>query len=236
MRLVLSLLFCLCVHLSANQNAQESENSLISHVKQSIENAEKGISKLSNDVLSIEGMSSPHIRRFLNNLCSLNGARYLEIGCLKGSTLVSALYGNQGTLSDAVAIDNWSEFQWSRDIFLHNVHTHLPQCPVRIFETDCFSLDIAQAFHQPVNIYFYDGGHSETAHKEAFTYFDPILDDLFVAVVDDWNWEHVRQGTLSAFRELNYEILFERTFYTPYNCDHHSWWNGLYIAVIKHRP
>ena len=69
--------------------------SLIEHVKQSIQNAELGISQLNSKILNLEGMSSDKVRHFLNNICSLEHGNYLEIGVWKGSTFISALYKNK---------------------------------------------------------------------------------------------------------------------------------------------
>jgi hypothetical protein len=92
-----------------------------------------------------------------------------------------------------------------------------------------------QSFFHPINIYFYDGRHGEADQKAAFTYFDPIFDDVFIAVVDDWNWSTVRAGTWAAMRELGYNILFYRELFTsdPKFHDITTWWNGLFVAVIE---
>jgi hypothetical protein len=104
-------------------------------------------------------------------------------------------------------------------------------------EEDCFQVNKRSSFHKPINVYFYDGGHLEWEQKAAFTFYDSVFDDVFIAVVDDWNWKEVRNGTLAAFEELGYRILFSKEFYTKDNCDTSSWWNGMYIAVIeKSRP
>jgi hypothetical protein len=69
--------------------------------------------------LQVEGMSGVAFRHFLNALVNRSGTaaaaggaaarvRYLEIGCYKGSTAVSALFGNSG--AHAVLVDNWSMF------------------------------------------------------------------------------------------------------------------------------
>lgn len=98
---IFSLIFLkmLCPsHLTADQTLSVNEQKqqvLISHVKESIEKAKNGISKLYQGILNIEGMSGSKIRHFLNNVCSFKGVNYLEIGCWKGSTLVSAAYNNE---------------------------------------------------------------------------------------------------------------------------------------------
>lgn len=206
---------------------------LVEHVKQSIQSAELGKSKLTEDILNINGKSSSKVRYLLNNLCSLPDARYLEIGVFQGSTFISALYGNTNTLSDAIAIDNWSEFGYQKTVFTENALQFLPQDSYRLYEQDSFSISLDTIFEQSINIYFYDGNHSREAQRQAFTYYNTIFADVFIAVVDDWNWEQVRTPTKQAFEELGYTILFEEELPAQYVGDLENWWNGIYIAVIQ---
>lgn len=209
---------------------------LIDHVKKSIENASNGKSQLTESILKIDGMSSSKGRHLLNNVCSLSGARYLEIGVYRGSTFVAALYGNTDILADAVAIDNWSEFGFQKDIFLTNTNEYLPQGSFRMYEQNSFAINVKAIFPQPINIYFYDGNHSADAQRKAFTHFNSILADTFIAIVDDWNWHDVQLGTKQAFKELGYTVLFEQELPALVASDRENWWNGMYIAVIqKHR-
>ncbi len=219
--------------LSLQLVANQREEFLISHVVKSIELGWKEESKLNKKVLKLKGMSSAKNRHFLNNLCSLPTANYLEIGCWKGSTWVSALYGNLGSLNSAVAIDDWSEFGGPINEFHSNSARFLGTVGYSVYSADCFAVDVHQLFHKPVNIYFYDGEHSELHQEMAFTYFNDILDDVFIAVVDDWNWEHVQRGTRTAFEKLHYEILFEEFLPAKVQGDLEQWWNGLYVAVIR---
>lgn len=62
-------------------------------------------SKASQRELEIHGLSSNRLRCFINNLCSNENAKYLEIGVYRGGTLLSALYGNEHC--KAVGIDNF---------------------------------------------------------------------------------------------------------------------------------
>jgi len=207
------------------------EKIFIKLAEDSIAQAEKEDSKLSSDILSIPGMSSSKVRHLLNNLCSKSCVKYLEIGCWQGSTLISALYNND---RKAVGIDDWSEFGNQRETFYAHVERFIPTANLSIHETNCFSID-KEKILEKINVYFYDGHHSEESQEAAFTYFDDVLDDLFIAIVDDWNWERVRNGTFSAFKKLNYSILFEKELFSRWNGDRESWWNGLYVGVIKKR-
>lgn len=213
----------------------QREIQLIEHVIKSIRNAEHHLSKLNNQILLLEGMSSPKVRHFLNNLCSLPNTHYLEIGCWKGSTFISSLFNNQENISSAIAIDNWEEFGGPKQQFLNNCSDFLSKNTYTFYEVDCFKINPLTLCKEPVNIYFYDGNHSRKSQELAFTYYNDIFDDVFIAVVDDWNWpmNDVRIGTKTAFQKLGYTVLFEKAMPARWNIDTENWWNGLYIAVIR---
>ncbi len=213
----------------------QNEQALIQHLKNSIANAELGISFLPYEIVSLEGMSSPKVRHLLNNLCSFQGTNYLEIGIWKGSTWVSALYNNGSTLASATGVENWSQFKGPKREFTQNCEQFLKDMPYQIIEQDCFQVDLS-LFSKPINIYFYDGDHSALSQEMAFTYFNSILDESFIAIVDDWNAPEVPEGTYSAFAKLNYEILFEVALPARWNGDKANWWNGMYAAVIRKKP
>lgn len=209
------------------QTLEEAE--LVSHVKTSISNAKKAISKLDNpEIFMIDGMSTSAVRHLLNNLCSLHDCRYLEIGVWKGSTWVSALYKNDNIM-EAVAIDNWSQFGGPSADFKSNCERFLNSSRYTFLDVDSFKINPDTLFTAPVNVYFYDGCHLQESQKKAFTYYNEIFDNVFIAVIDDWSSEIHRVGTYQAFDELEYEILFEEAL--PAGQD--QFWNGQYVAVIR---
>ncbi len=161
------------------------------------------------------------------------GTSYLEVGVWKGSTHISALFGNKDTISHSIAIDNWSEFGGPFSDFILNLKTFLPDFEGKFYSVDCFSINKRAYFSTPVNIYFYDGFHSAQAQKLAFTFFNDVFDDVFIAVVDDWNFPQVPQGTQEAFKQLKYKILYQSILPARHNGDQEQWWNGLYVAVIR---
>lgn len=230
----LILFFCVvsCLKL---YGFSPKELKLIQHAARSIELAADQSSKLSQEALQVHGYSSWMVRHLMNNLCSLPGNSYLEVGCWKGSTFVGALYGNESSVAHAYAVENWSEFGGPHDLFLENVARFIPRAPVMLCETDCFQLDKARAFSAPITIYLYDGAHDENSQARAFTYYEDSFDDVFIAVVDDWNWSDVRSGTQRGIREAGLEVLFEKELFTASNGDMNSWWNGIYVAVLKKR-
>lgn len=211
----------------------EAEVSAVQRVLEAIDAASLPRMDQEAPYLSIPGMSSPKNRHFLNTLCAYPETRYLEIGCWKGSTFVSALYHNGAFVTSAIGIDNWSEFGGPAKEFCNNCAAYLADVPYVFYSADCFSLVPEKLTEEKINVYFYDGGHKEKEQKMAFVHFDAILDDLFIAIVDDWNWEPVRKGTFSAFAELNYHVLAEYSLPASCNGDRDLWWNGLYVAVIR---
>jgi Methyltransferase domain len=207
------------------------EQKYISHVQQSVDNAWKHISKLNHQVLEIPGMSSQKVRHFLNNLCSMDGVNFLEIGSWKGSTFVSSLYRNASSIQSAIAIDTFQGGADSEQAFLSNCAKFVDSKHM-VIKSDCFKTDL-KVFTSPVNVYFYDAEHRAEDQELAFTYFDSIFDDVFIAVIDDWNWPPVQEGTYKAFSKLNYTILYEVILPARFNGDLDNWWNGLYVGVIR---
>jgi hypothetical protein len=211
----------------------EREEFLINHVKTAISLAEKNSSKLSSKVLAIDGMSNAKIRHLLNNLVKFPKANYLEVGVWKGSTFISALYGNKKTLNSAIAIDNWSEFGGPFKEFEENCNSFISDIPYQFYSQNSFTIDLATIITTPINVYLYDGHHSVESQEKAFTYYDKFFDDVFIAIVDDWNWKVARRGTFNAFSKLNYNVLYEISLPSLSIKDSETWYNGYYVAVIR---
>jgi hypothetical protein len=215
------------------QDLTQQEKETIAYVEAAIAKGARHISLLSADVLQMEGMSSPKVRHFLNNLCSKPNTHYLEIGCWKGSTLVSSLFNNDITVSSATAIDNWISFSGPKKEFQENCRNFLSGAKLNFYEVDCFKINPKDLCNFPITTYFYDGEHTELDQELAFVHYNDVFADLFIAVIDDWNHPPVQKGTRNAFAKLNYQILFEAILPSNFNGDTENWWNGLYVAVIR---
>jgi hypothetical protein len=70
-----------------------------------LELSDVGQSKISERERDLYGISSPRLKALLNNICSKEGTNYLELGVFKGSTLISAAYGNLTT--KLVGVENY---------------------------------------------------------------------------------------------------------------------------------
>ena len=183
----------------------------------------------------MHGMSGMKTRHFYNNLLNKDDARYLEIGTWKGSTVCAALCGNKATV---VCIDNWSEFGGPKDEFLVNFNTHKGDNHAIFIEKDCFQVDVSTL--PKFNIFMYDGDHKHYSHYKAIVHYYSCLDDIFVFIVDDWNWNAVRDGTYESIKNLNLKILYEKEIRLTYDNSHTpdylaltTWHNGIYVAILQ---
>lgn len=212
-------------------------NTLISHAEKSFEKSNQNISKLTKEILEMEGMSGIKTRHLYNNLCSLDGLNYLEIGTFKGSSFVSAIYNNK---INALAIDNWSEFNGPKKEFFNNMERHCPNQKYNFIEKDSFDIndeDIKQ-FMDSVDIFLYDGCHEEISHKKAITFFQKFLSKYCIIVIDDWrtdgNWGRVQRGTYKGIEECGIKIHKKIEVVTRQELTGpKEYWNGFGLLVCE---
>lgn len=185
--------------------------------------------RLNEKALNIEGMSSRYVRNLLNKcVSSVPNCKYLEIGTWKGSTLYSALYGNNPLY--ALAIDNFCSFGGPRHHFSENMKD--VGVDFEFMDQDCFTIDLSK-IEDKFNVYFYDGEHTEKDQEMALTYYYDVLDDTFIYICDDYNEKQVQSGTMHGLEKCNFKILDERKLFSSHNGDKTSWWNGLYVAILQ---
>jgi len=211
------------------------EEKLINHLKMCFEKAEENNSKVCKEILSLEGMSGHKTRHFYNNLLEFSDARYLEIGVYHGSSTCSAMYKNKAVV---LSIDNWSEFGNNKKHFLSNVEKFKGENKFSFIEQDCYKVDTSKL--QKFNIFMYDGNHTEESQFKALNHYINNLDNTFIFIVDDWNWEQVRTGTYNSIRKLNLKVLYDKEIrltndntHTPREIGNITWWNGIYAAVLQ---
>ena len=208
---------------------------LIKHIEKSLKLTDEYKSKVTPEILNMDGMSGIKTRHFYNNICSMKDARYLEIGTWKGSSICSAMCNNNMT---CIAIDNWSCFGGPKNIFLKHFNKYKGENDATFIEKNCWDIDVSKL--GKFNIYMYDGDHSESSHFQALNHYLSCLDDEFIYLVDDWNWSNVRTGTIRSIKDNKCEILYEKVIRTTNNNSHarpsrnkSDWHNGICIFVLK---
>lgn len=222
-----------------NKMTESSSDNLFetykNHIENCFQNAESNISKITSDIINLDGMTGTKTRHFYNNLLSVDNMRYLEIGTWKGSSVCSAMIGNKARV---ICIDNWSEFGGPKNEFMANFNKFKGENDALFIESDCFKVDISTL--PKFNIYMYDGNHTDESHYKALTHYYNCLDDTFIYIVDDWNWKCVRDGTKSAIEKLDLKVLYEKEIrltnddsHTPSHIARTSWWNGIYVTILQ---
>lgn len=203
-------------------------NELIEHVINAYDLSDKYQSKLTEDILLMEGMSGRKTRHLYNNLCNLDNINYLEVGSWKGSSFISALYGNN---VNAIAIDNWSEFEGNIEDFTKNTKKYLKDEKFSFIEKDCFLIN-KDDLQGNIDIYLYDGNHDYDSQKKAITHYYEFLSKYSVIIIDDWrdDWTWIKEGTYKGIEESGLIIRhkIEKNSTQP-----DDYWNGFCILVCE---
>ena len=211
---------------------------LINHVEESVEKANNGISKLTKEILGMEGMSGIKTRHLYNNICNLKNVNYLEVGTCKGSSFISTLYGNN---VNAIAVDNWSEFNGPKNEFFANMQNLCPNIKYNFIEKDCFTVSDNEIFdiYNGIDVYLYDGAHDYQSQKNAITYYSRFLSKYSIIIIDDFrsdtqNWAQVKKGTHDGLTESglivhkNIEIISKQE-----SNGSTEYWNGFGLFVCE---
>jgi hypothetical protein len=196
-----------------------------SHLLKNLSKALDEESKLSQEVLDVEGLSSNKFRHFINNLCDFQGCNYLEVGSWKGSTLISASYKNEGIFT---GIDNFSRKRSDKERLISNLELFSEECKINFIESDCWTVD-KKSLPQDVNVYLYDGHHGYESQYKGIVDFYPVLAKQFILIVDDYSWEDSKNATEAALKEVKCKIDTKIEFTDDRNKS--GWWNGVLIVL-----
>lgn len=211
----------------------------ISRVENAIRKAESYDTKIRPHALQMVGMSGLKNRIFMNEMVHAD-TRYLEVGVWLGSTFVSALYKN--TWDYAVAIDDFSELGGQQEQFIDNCQTNIIRdyndgksfC---FINANCFKLsDTQKDLIKDINVYFYDGGHSQLEQYDALAMYKSMMAKTFIYIVDDWNHKPAQVGTRDAIKNLGLKVHKEWEIFNPVptvDDDYFNWWNGFYVAILE---
>ena len=108
------------------------------------------------------------------------------------------------------------------------------------YDMDCYSPKASMLLESGdlngVNVYFFDGCHCEEAQFRALTFYERILADEFILVVDDWNVDTTRSGTMMAAYSLGLKLKKAWHLKARFNGDTEHYWNGMLVAVFEKQP
>jgi len=202
-------------------------------------------------VANIRGLVGPDFKQFLHTVVAAPLVkRYLEIGAWEGSSTISALYENINKLDKHWIVDNWSQSFLGqppgapKEGFTRNWNAHITQ-PPNLIDADSFAINPSDYGMSNIDVYFYDGGHTEEQQKKALTHYIDCMAPQFIYIVDDWKWERVRKGSTQGITELGLKVLWSKEITTegpglspavplwPGHSGTEGWSNGTGIFVLE---
>ena len=197
-------------------------------------------SKLNDEILNIEGLTSHKVKHFLNNIVTDN-VYYVEVGTNRGATLCSACYGNNVT---ATGIDNFSQENIQPDrqdlsiTYSNNTTKEDLLNNINKFNIDAdiiensFSDITQEDLRGKIDVFFYDGDHSVSEQIKVLKHFQHMFNDKVIVIIDDWNWTEVKEGTILGLKAINYKVKAMKTI-TTRGEDSNDFWNGLGIFYLE---
>tara|TARA_B100000963_G_scaffold220455_1_gene192153 strand:- start:1194 stop:1961 length:768 start_codon:yes stop_codon:yes gene_type:complete len=210
-------------------------------IENSFTSAISGNSNLSDEIKTMKGLSGRKFRVMMNNLIKIfNNPKYLEIGSWLGSSACSVCCNNKVNIT---CIDDWSQnFSTdldSKKIFKKNLKKILNEnISLQIIEKDFRKVNFQNL--NDINIYFYDGSHHYQDHYDAIKLVLPSLTKKFILIVDDWNWEQVRKGTLDSIYNEKLKIISKLEIRTTTDNssslivgENSDWHQGVAFLVVK---
>ncbi len=213
-----------------------------------MENVARGLLERTQDyvgaravVEDVEGLSSPRMCRFLNDLVGSlpEGEAYLEIGSWKGLTLLSAARHNEG--KKCIACDKfrlWGRYTgWgaSAELALRkNVAHYADECADIVFhKMDSEELFTRGLVEDRIGVYFFDGDHSFEGTYDGVMKGARLLADEAVVLVDDFNDRVIRGATYAALEDADVEVTWSRRLEGDQT--DRGFWNGLGVFHVR-RP
>ncbi|MBD2048885.1 tetratricopeptide repeat protein [Coleofasciculus sp. FACHB-64] len=181
----------------------------------------------------VQGMTTANVMQLLNFAvaCMEPDEIYCEIGCYQGSTLIGALLDHPERM--AYAIDNFAEFDPAGENLgklIDNLSKFDIQDRVYFYNQDFeeFLLELREINpDDKIGVYLYDGAHDYRSQLLGLLLLKPFLAEKALIIVDDSNWETVRQANWD-FMAANPECQLLIELLTPGD-GHHTFWNGIQV-------
>ena len=192
---------------------------------------------------SIQGLSSNRIRHFLNSICSHDDGVYLELGTYTGSTFFAATMNNK---AKCIGVDDFSEpnvkpivdrGMWTEcgnpyDTFVNNWQKY-ENGNAAFVKSSVEELTEEDFGGSKVNILFYDANHDMMVQMNNLNHLLPFLDEKFILIVDDANFDGVVEGAVSWAQENNLKCYLERKILSSVIESPVHWWNGIHVMVLE---
>lgn len=198
--------------------------------------------------MKIPSLTGELVLALLNKLGETPNVKFLEVGTFHGATAAAASYGHKSPDRRFITIDNFSQaLEFTRPLVdeekvtisqVKDVVLNLQSlCGFEFIEGDCFSEKVIAQVPNDINVYFYDGPHTEEDQVEAIAYYaDKLVEDALI-IIDDWNYPWVPTGTHLGLKEANLKVkhFFQCEAWSQPELGEYSrngWWNGLGMFIV----
>jgi hypothetical protein len=142
----------------------------------------------------VPGLTRPNNLALLNLAARLlpRGESYVEVGSLRGTSLISAMLDNDG--KDFVAIDDFSMKDASRSQLEQNLAS-FGVTGATILEGDAFDILRSNKLSgRTVGVYYYDAAHTYEQQLDGLRLAEPYLAAEALLIVDDTDWDFVTRA------------------------------------------
>ena len=201
---------------------------------ESVANAMWEKSKLDQATLAVEGFCTPVMRHLYNNLCAPDAFTYLEVGLWFGASFTAACCYNMGLT--AFGVESFAQPFHRTDVrekLMRNLEeVRVKTAKLTFIEQDCWTMDKG-LITRPVDLFLYDGEHSEESQFKALPHFLDCMADTFLFAVDDWNWPSVSKGTLAGLASLQGRVRVTNQWTWNTEQDDPKFHNGLALFLIQ---
>lgn len=217
-----------------------------------LELSDVGQSKIREREKELYGASSPRLKALLNNICSKEGTNYLELGVFKGSTIISAAYGNLNT--KLVGVENYKynqnepkgmapegtiwenmKIQLNSNIKRYEGHdVSVNTSNITIIESDFQDVDWKS--YPKFDVCFFDVVPADKETYKAF--FEKTLPALSSeAVILFSNYSNVKNAKeldeVIADNNPRFDVIWKKQRISGLLCDHNNYHSGVLIIGIK---
>jgi predicted O-methyltransferase YrrM len=170
-----------------------------------------------------------------NNLALLNfaaaqlapGETYVEVGSLRGTSLIAAMLGNKDKAF--IAIDDFSMGDANRSELEENLR-RFRLSGATIVEGDAIEVLRDRTLpEQRVGVYYYDAGHTYEQHFDGLRLAEPYLASRALLIVDDSDWDFVAEATRDYLAlEPRAQLLVELP---GKKAGRPAWWEGVQVLA-----
>lgn len=209
----------------------------IDHVNQSIEKALRHESFLHAETLKVGGFATGTFQRLICNLVHLpcENPAYLECGLFKGKSFCAAM--NNSRSLTLYGIEDFSQSFDQPDVakeLFENVEKFRADAKsVTIIDRDCFQVDPKEIGHK-IQVFYYDGHHDYQFQRDALSHFLDAMDDVFLYLVDDAQWQSVSAGARDGMKLLEGKVKIEREWMlSDGKPDSPIWHNGVLLFLCS---